>query len=142
MNVNAMIVALFLPLLYWTGTVIAVTLFGYPGVVCMTPMAWLLALPVGFRLARESSSPPPILRSESLVTGGVLGLWQGLLLAVAMVLAPAVSNYGEDLPASWLAALAGVLVSTPVTAGLAALAAWWARRGQAAQEHPDQHRGN
>lgn len=122
-----MIAAAFLPLLYWTGTVIAVTLFGYPGVVCMTPVAWLLALPVGFRLARESRSAQPLLLAESLLTGGVLGFWQGLLFAAAMAMTPYVTTYGDDLPSAWLTALAGVLISAPVMAALTALAAWFWR---------------
>ena len=128
MNINAIVIALFLPLLYWTGAVIAITLFGYPGVVCMTPLAWLLALPVGFRLARESHSPQPTLLYESLAAGGVLGAWQGLLLAGATLLIPYLNNYGDDLNRSWPFVLAGVLVGAPVTAGLSALAAAWQRR--------------
>lgn len=127
MNLNAIVSATFLPLLYWTGAVIAVTMFGYPGVACTTPLAWLLALPVGFRLARESSSPQPALLFESLAAGGALGVGQGLLAAGAMSVGGLPTVRGEE-PGLWLAALVGVLVSAPVTAGLAALAAWWRRK--------------
>ena len=130
MNINAIAAAIFLPLLYWTGAVIAITLFGYPGVILMTPMAWLLALPAGFRLARESSTPLPGLLWEGLTAGGLLGLWQGLLVAAAMLISVSITNYGADLPRSWLLALAATLVSAPACAGLSALAAWWGRRNQ------------
>lgn len=128
MNLNAIAAAIFLPLLYWTGAVLTITLFGYPGVVWMTPLAWLLALPVGFRLARESASPPPGLLIESLSAGGLLGLGQGLLVAVAMLLGARVTNYGADLPASWQVILAAILFSIPACAGLTALATWWRQR--------------
>jgi hypothetical protein len=130
MDYNAMVTASFLPLLYWTGTVIAVTLFGYPGVACMTPLAWLLALPVGFRLARESRRAQPMLLYESLAAGGALGLWQGVLLVAAMTLGQYVTNAGAELAVAWPALLAALIISMPVTAGLAALAAWWGRLRQ------------
>ena len=128
MNFNAIAAAVFLPILYWSGAVIAISLFGYPGVVCMTPVAWLLALPVGFRLARESSSPQPVLLYEGLAAGGLLGLGQGLLVAAAMLLGGSITNYGAELSQSWLAALIAALFSIPACAGLSLLAAWWGRQ--------------
>ena len=41
---------------WWLLMVLLVTLFGYPGVVCITPMAWLLALRVGNLVAWRSKS--------------------------------------------------------------------------------------
>jgi hypothetical protein len=128
MNFNAIAAAVFLPSLYWTGAVIAISLFGYPGVVCMTPVAWLLALPVGFRLARESSSTGRVLLHEGLAAGGLLGLGQGLLVAAAMLLGSRITNYGAELSQSWLAALIAALFSIPACAGLSLLAAWWGRQ--------------
>ena len=128
MNINAIAAAVFLPVLYWTGAVVAVTLFGYPGVVCTTPLAWLLALPAGFRLARQSTSPMPNLAFEGAVAGGLLGVWQGLLMLVAALLDARLRGEGIPLADAWQMALLAMVIGAPVCAGLAALAAWWSRR--------------
>jgi hypothetical protein len=119
--------ALFLPLLYWTGAVIAITAFGYPGVVCMTPVAWLLALPVGTRIGRGSTSPGRMPVIEAALGGGGLGLWQGVLFAATMAITPYLPNggrYAGDLPSPWLVALVFSCIGAPVAAGLAALMAF------------------
>lgn len=133
MNINAIAAAVFLPLLYWTGAVIAISRLGYPGVVWMTPLAWLLALPAGFRLARQSSSPMPTLLLEGAAAGGLLGACQGLLVAVGLLLggAPAAAappGLAFSISNVWLAAGGALLAGAPACAGLAALAAWWGRR--------------
>src|SRR5512144_1221878 len=125
-DLRAVSSALFLPLLLWTGSVIAVCLMGYPGVICMTPVAWLLALPVGLRVFRESQSPGngPVL--DAAVGGAVLGFWQGVLVPAVMV----ASNFlpgriMSDPPSPIFAAGLSILVGVPVTAGLAALITLW-----------------
>ena len=40
----------------WLAMVLIVSFAGYPGVVCVTPMAWLLALRVGNIYAARSKS--------------------------------------------------------------------------------------
>jgi hypothetical protein len=129
-DLRAIATALFLPLLYWTGAVVAITLFGYPGVACMTPAAWLLALPVGLRVAQESDSPGlrrPVI--EAAAGGGLLGFWQGWLLAAAMAAGRFRSeDFAADLPSPLLVGLAASLLSLPFTAGLAAAAAWLRKR--------------
>jgi hypothetical protein len=128
---SAITTALVLPLLFWSGAVIAISLFGYPGVVCMTPVAWLLALPVGTRVGRSSASPGRIPLFEAAVGGGLLGFWQGLLFAAVMALTPYLPNggrYSGDLPEPWLVALVFSCLGVPVTAGLAALMAFLTRR--------------
>ncbi len=47
---------------WWLLIVVFVTWRGYPGVVCVTPLAWLLALPVGVTVAGGSASPQPAQR--------------------------------------------------------------------------------
>jgi hypothetical protein len=121
---NAIISGLFLPMLLWTGSVIAISWFGYPGVVCMTPMAWLLALPVGVRVRRESVSTGtrPVL--EAAMGGGILGLWQGLLVPAVMVASSYLpGKHDLDPPNPFLIAAGMVMISVPVTACLAALTA-------------------
>jgi hypothetical protein len=122
--------SLFLPMLYWTGAVVAISLLGYPGVVCVTPLAWLLALPVGLRMAIESKSPPARAVVEAGLAGAGLGLWQGFLAAAVLVIAPLLDRAPEldhivveELHPLIFGLVAG-LVSAPITAGLAAMITW------------------
>ena len=60
--------------------VLVVTWAGYPGVVCVTPMAWLIALRVGLLCATQSPSSSTNRRvTEAAIAGGWLGLLQGAL---------------------------------------------------------------
>ena len=118
--------ALFLPLLTWTGAVLMLVMLGYPGVIWLTPPAWLLALPVGLRLRREPGAQrfqPGELRRQAALAGGLLGLGQLILFVGTLALAPRIANFGDDLPHSALVIAAVAVFSIPVTAGLAALAA-------------------
>jgi hypothetical protein len=69
----------------WLAMVILVSLAGYPGVVCVTPMAWLIALRVGnlcvVRSRSETSSQRLL---EATLAGGILGLLQGILFIVVI----------------------------------------------------------
>ena len=67
----------------WLAMVLLVTWSGYPGVVCVTPMAWLIALRVGNLVAARSRSEASSRRlMEAALAGAVLGLLQGILFAV------------------------------------------------------------
>ena len=51
------------------------SLAGYPGVICMTPLAWLLALPTGVRCVLNSRSDGTrVLLREAALAGVGLGL--------------------------------------------------------------------
>ena len=66
----------------WLATVLLVTWAGYPGVVCVTPMAWLIALRVGNLCVWRSRSTLSSRRlTEAAFAGGILGFLQGLLFA-------------------------------------------------------------
>ena len=66
----------------WLATVLLVTWAGYPGVVCVTPMAWLIALRVGNLCVWRSRSTLSSRRlTEAALAGGILGFLQGLLFA-------------------------------------------------------------
>ena len=66
----------------WLAMVLLVTWAGYPGVVCVTPMAWLIALQVGNLCVSRSRSTLSSRRlTEAALAGGLLGLLQGLLFA-------------------------------------------------------------
>ncbi len=124
---NAMIGGLFFPLLLWTGLVIFVTYTGYPGVACMTPLAWLLSLPVGLRIKRESTSLAyrPVL--EAAIAGAILGFWQGALFAAAMAHSRYLPGYTNDLPNPYLVGFIAILISVPVCTVVAAWIAWVTR---------------
>lgn len=67
----------------WLAMVLLVTWAGFPGVVCVTPMAWLIALRVGNLVAARSRSHVSSRRlTEAALAGAVLGLLQGVLFAV------------------------------------------------------------
>lgn len=132
---RAVSAGLFLPLLYWTGAVTAITMFGYPGVVCVTPAAWLLALPVGMRIGREiaTDAEEQAARNSAAVGGALLGLFQALLLAAMLAVAPslpggAAAAGANELVNPWLIALMGAVIGVPVTAGLSVLMARLVRR--------------
>jgi hypothetical protein len=66
----------------WLAVVFLVTWAGYPGVVCVTPMAWLIALRVGnLCVARSRSETSSRRLTEAALAGAVLGLLQGVLFA-------------------------------------------------------------
>jgi phosphatidylglycerophosphate synthase len=67
----------------WLAIVLLVTWAGYPGVVCVTPMAWLIALRVGIISVLRSRSEESSKRlTEASIGGAILGLLQGILFAV------------------------------------------------------------
>lgn len=67
----------------WLVIVLLVTAAGFPGVVCVTPMAWLIALRVGNFVALRSLSDLSSQRlTEAALAGGLLGLLQGVLFGV------------------------------------------------------------
>ncbi|HET6597064.1 MAG TPA: hypothetical protein VFG81_15675 [Anaerolineales bacterium] len=69
----------------WLAMVLLVSLAGYPGVICVTPMAWLIALRVGnLCVARSRSENSSQRLVEATLAGGVLGLLQGILFIVVV----------------------------------------------------------
>lgn len=139
---RAVSAGLFLPLLYWAGAVVAISMFGYPGVVCVTPAAWLLALPVGMRIGREigTDAEDRVVFISAVVGGALLGLFQALLLAAILAAAPslpggAAAAEANELVDPWLIALAATVIGVPVTSGLSIMAAHLVRRRFREQEN-------
>ena len=78
----------------WLAMVLLVSLAGYPGVVCVTPMAWLLALRVGnLCVARSKSEQSSQRLMEAALAGGFLGFLQGMLF---LVIVPFMGPYQPD----------------------------------------------
>lgn len=64
----------------WMGTVLFIAYQGQPGIICMTPMAWLLAVPAGLNYVAFAEGKPgrsPFLAGA--LVGATLGLLFGLL---------------------------------------------------------------
>ena len=71
----------------WLAMVLLVTFAGYPGVVCVTPMAWLIAVRVGNLCVWGSKSKrSPSRLIEATLAGGFFGFLQGLLFAGSITL--------------------------------------------------------
>lgn len=68
----------------WFVAVLFVAFIGnQPGVVCVTPLAWLMALRVGnFAVTQSHSAGSATHKLEAALAGGLLGFMQGILFAV------------------------------------------------------------
>lgn len=111
-------------LLMWGVATAALVALGYPAFLCVTPLAWVLALYTGWAVGRGAGAAPGWV--EAGVAGGALGLTQGLLFgALTIVLDP-----GEAATAlSALVRGAGIgLGGLAGCAVLSLLAAAWSRR--------------
>lgn len=79
-NTAALLRAVGMWALLWGATVLVAAYQGQPGVICLTPMAWLLAVPAGWNYVAFSEGRPgrqPFL--AGLLVGAMLGLLFGLL---------------------------------------------------------------
>ena len=118
-------VILVVPLLLfapWLAAVLVVTFAGYPGVVCVTPLAWLLALRLGIMCVGRSASTQPSRRVlEATLAGGVFGLLQGLLF---IVIVPRMGSIQASEQASAIMiSVIMVVMGSLVGAGLSAFTA-------------------
>jgi hypothetical protein len=86
LDVNILVRGALAPLLAWSGMVAAATLGGYPGVICVTPMAWLMACWTGNFVAGRSRSLAQRRLLEALLAGAALGLGQGIIFYVLQAL--------------------------------------------------------
>lgn len=117
-DLQAIFLSVWLPLLLWVLMVGGATLSGYPGVICITPLGWLLALSVGLRLPGFSSTKNPTLRlAEAGMGGAFLGFFQGFLFAVILALYPSLRSQGEGL----LDAILTGLIALATVGGVSAL---------------------
>ena len=83
------------PFILWAAVVIVVSFVRrQPGVICATPVAWLLACWVGILCVALSRSVEKAARlTEAGLAGGIFGLLQGLLFAA---LAPFMGSIKPD----------------------------------------------
>ena len=115
----------------WALAVVVASIAGYPGVICITPMAWLLALRVGNLVACRSRSDRSSRRLlEAALAGGIFGLLQGLLFAVV---SPFMGPIQQDEIAGAIGlALIMMVFSIFAGAALSFFTAWLNERKRAA----------
>ena len=103
---------------WWLVAVLLVTVAGYPGVVCVTPMAWLIALRIGNLVALRSLSDLSSQRlTEAALAGGLLGLLQGILFgAITPFMGPI---QADEWTRTVLLIIGMLIVGTLISAGLA-----------------------
>jgi hypothetical protein len=109
-HLSAFLRALIAPLLAWGAAVLFITVAGQPGVVCMTPMAWLLALWSGRQYVRLSNGQPD--RLGPVLLGAVLGLGLGLIFALVSAQALPVdpSEVGKSQMLTAIMIVGGIVV--------------------------------
>jgi hypothetical protein len=109
-HVSAFLRTLIAPLIVWGAAVFSITAVGQPGVVCVTPMAWLLALWCGRRYVQLSDGQPD--RFGPALLGAALGLCLGLIFvlvsAQAIPVDPSDVSKSQTLTAIMIAG--GILV--------------------------------
>lgn len=115
---------LFVP---WLALVLVVAWAGYPGVACVTPLAWALALPVGRMCVARSRSREGSLRVlEAILAGALFGLLQGLLF---LFMLPRLGEIiaGDKAAATFVSV--AIIVIGPLAGGiLSAFAAYLSQR--------------
>jgi hypothetical protein len=102
---------------------LAVTLAGYPGGLCLTPLVWIASVTVGIpiaRAARADNYPHPV--RAAAIAGAVVGAGIGIISTLAAyltILLPGV----DDVQGTIFFVFIG-LVGTPICIAMSALAAW------------------
>jgi len=82
-HAGAFVRTLLPPLIVWGGMVAAATLAGQPGIICVTPMAWLLALWCGGHYIHLVGG---VHGRRPLLGPGLLGAALGLCMGVMFIL--------------------------------------------------------
>ena len=119
LDFKAVAQAAWLPALLWAAAVLGATLSGYPGVICVTPLGWLLALPAGWRALEFSASPSTTARLlEAGLSGALVGAFQGILFALVLTFASPLGIEAE----SQLNALLSALIALLATGGMGSAA--------------------
>jgi hypothetical protein len=136
LNVTAFIRSLSMWLLVWGVAVLFITYQQQPGVICLTPMAWLLALPAGWNygvFARGNPGRQPFVAGA--ILGAILGLLYGLLFFGVATFGMPVGSAPDEIAKMQNMVIfmigGGTLVSGLLSGLMAYRAATLQRRGQA-----------
>lgn len=127
-NFGALMRAILAPLFIWGAMVVMATMGGQPGVVCITPMAWLLALWAGTRYGvRVGYQSKRSMLLGAALLGIVLGISFGLYFVLGMTqMAPDASNAADIARTQGLTAamfMGGVIVC-PLLSMFTAWTSW------------------
>jgi hypothetical protein len=116
LHLDAFLRTLIAPLMMWGVTVLTITAAGQPGVVCMTPLAWLLALWCGGQYVRLSDGQPD--RFGPISLGAALGLALGLVfvLVAAQAMPVEPSEVGKSLILDASMVVVGIVVCAALCA--------------------------
>ena len=134
LDYNAVWVAVWLPVAFWLIAVLGATLSGYPGVICVTPMGWLLSLSAGLRTSQNSASEAIMPRLiEASIAGALFGAFQGLVFAAVLSFASPLGIPATSALETLLTGLIAFFVVGGTSAGAGAvlscgIAALWLRR--------------
>lgn len=109
-HLSAFLRTLIASLIVWGVAVASITAAGQPGVACMTPMAWLLALWSGGQYVRLSDGQPG--RLGPVLLGATLGLGLGLIFALVSAQAMPVdpSEVGKSQTLTAILIAGGIVV--------------------------------
>lgn len=106
--------------------VLVFTWRGDPGVVFVTPMAWLLALPLGIGCVTRSTTASAMRRLlEAALAGSWFGFLQGVLFIVTVLPMPLQAN---ERTSAAVICVGMVVMGMLVGAGLAAFTAYLVER--------------
>lgn len=136
LNISALIRFLGMWLLLWGLVVLFVAYQQQPGVICLTPMAWLLALPAGWNyvvFARGKAGRQPFVAGA--ILGALLGLLYGLLFFGVASYGMPVGSDPEEITKMQNMVIFMIAGGTVIAALLGGFMAWRAatlqQRGQA-----------
>ena len=119
LDFNAIWMAVWLPMASWLIAVLGATLTGYPGVICITPMGWLLALSAGMRTTQNSASEAITPRMiEAGIAGALLGVFQGLVFAGVLAFASPLGTPGSSPLETLMTAIIAFLIVGGASAGV------------------------
>lgn len=113
LNIRAMLVATFRLVVIWGTAVAIVVIGGFPGVVCVTPMAWLLVLPAARNYVIRYGNPQtPRSVLEITIVGAAAGLLYGMifLLVANRLMDTRPEELGDIVLLSMIMIGAGVVV--------------------------------
>lgn len=134
-NVPALVRAVGMWTILWYIAVLFIAYQGQPGVICMTPMAWLLAIPAGWNYVAFSDGKPgrqPFMAGA--IVGALLGLFFGLLAwGVGAYMMPADPAETGTLTVQQIGLIfvgAGIVIGGLISGMMAHRAAMQQRRGR------------
>ncbi len=123
-NLGLVLRALWPPLLAWAALTALFLAVDYPPILCVTPLAWVLALYTGWVCGRGAGQASGLL--EAGLAGGLLGLAQGVLFGLLSALLE--PGQAAEAGGALLRGLGIGLGGLTGCAVLALLAAAWSRR--------------